>query len=283
MRRRWKLWLAFVLLTVLVGALVYPPSRYCLWGWLKFEPTYRGRPVTYWREAILALRSPPTRTGIKVELIDVFWAEVQQTWERHASPRANLHLLFEDSADSHAVLLELLEDPDPMVQGYAAQCLARHRPSEPGVTRRLLDRLLQMLEHPDYSVRMGACHVFSRLGPEAGDVLPRLRTLLQSEPRNTVRIVAACAITKIDPEDEESVRFLIAMVEQHKDPEKGNWMNAAQAAWVLQEINPPPREAVPALLEAARHNDRHLSNSAINALKKIDPEAAKKAGLMKND
>src|SRR5262245_27601154 len=46
MKRRWKLLAAFVLLTTFV---VWLEPRRVVWGWLRGEAFFRGRPTSYWR------------------------------------------------------------------------------------------------------------------------------------------------------------------------------------------------------------------------------------------
>jgi HEAT repeat protein len=49
----------------------------------------------------------------------------------------------------------------------------------------------------------------------------------------------------------------------------------AAAAYALGRIGPDARDAVPALLEMSRSDDAYARLAATQALKKIDPQAAK--------
>jgi HEAT repeat protein len=51
------------------------------------------------------------------------------------------------------------------------------------------------------------------------------------------------------------------------------------AAWALGEIGAAAKPAVPALIEALKDEDRDVQFRAAEALKRIDPEAAHKAGV----
>jgi hypothetical protein len=55
MKRRWRPWLALLLLLLLVSSLLLVPSvRWHVYGWLKGEAFYQGKPTSYWRERILS-------------------------------------------------------------------------------------------------------------------------------------------------------------------------------------------------------------------------------------
>ena len=98
-----------------------------------------------------------------------------------------------------------------------------------------------------------------------------------------VRLSAAKALWSISKEPAEVVPALAGLL-------GGKWSAAAHAGDLrrrfLQEvieslgrIGPQARAAIPSLLEKARDENRHVLESAIRALRQIDPDAATKAGL----
>jgi HEAT repeat protein len=54
---------------------------------------------------------------------------------------------------------------------------------------------------------------------------------------------------------------------------------AAAAARSLGQIGPAAKAAVSALIDALKDEDKDVRTAAAEALKKIDPEAARKAGV----
>jgi HEAT repeat protein len=54
-------------------------------------------------------------------------------------------------------------------------------------------------------------------------------------------------------------------------------------AWALGRIGPVAKDAVPVLLKAMKNGNQELQRSATEALRKIDPEAARKAAAQTKD
>ena len=48
-RRRWRLLLALTLLLLAGGLALVPGVRWPVYGWLRGEAFYQGRPTSYWR------------------------------------------------------------------------------------------------------------------------------------------------------------------------------------------------------------------------------------------
>jgi hypothetical protein len=119
----------FFFLAIVMAPLLVPGVRWRLWGTLRGESFYRGRPTSYWSREVSrcpktsdyrcslaglwhAPRVPATRVdGVKA----VFGLPHTVT-----SPRFPLR---DDDPSAVPVLIDLLKDPDPGVRMYAAESL----------------------------------------------------------------------------------------------------------------------------------------------------------------
>jgi HEAT repeat protein len=100
--------------------------------------------------------------------------------------------------------------------------------------------LIEALKDKDARVRAPAAIAFGAIGADAKAAVPVLIAALSTDPNNDVRRLAADS---------------------------------------LGLIGPDAKEAVPALLKALHADSRALRDSAAEALKRIDPRAAERAGL----
>jgi HEAT repeat protein len=143
-----------------------------------------------------------------------------------------------------------------------------------------------MLDHdPFLNARQAAARVLGFIGPDARLAAPALLRATKDKDSG-VRRCAFFALGRIQPDAEITVPVLVARLD---DPYPGaQW----QAALALGRYGPEARAAVPALLRTLATNKaralaagvdlpRHdIFNDAFrSALKKIDPEAAAKAGV----
>jgi HEAT repeat protein len=91
-----------------------------------------------------------------------------------------------------------------------------------------------------------------------------------------VRMVAASALQRVDPKTADKDEVIQALIGILKNPDD---QIAYRAPAVLGKLGNAASAAVPALIEAARGTNRLVSSAAASALKKIDPNAAKEAGV----
>ena len=129
------------------------------------------------------------------------------------------------------------------------------------------------LQDRDGTVRARAARALDLIGPVAQAAVPALVEAMRDREAR-VRVQAAEALWQV-ARDPASVAVL-AEVLREKDltPEDHRW--AAQA---LGRIGPPARAARPILTELTRAGDFVLRSTAADALQKIDPEAAREAGV----
>lgn len=120
-----------------------------------------------------------------------------------------------------------------------------------------------------------AAERLGEIGPPAKAAIPDLTRVLKNDDYG---LIAAHALWKITQQSEPTLSTAIRALEKkdaYRDPRK--------AIGILEEMGPQARPAVPALLEvhrSARMNAHDsLREEVENALRKIDPAAAKKAGI----
>lgn len=208
--------------------------------------------------------------------------------ERSDKGQANLHGAAKEKVDDDkepevkgrkfSDWVKQLKNGDQSERWYAVMALGEMGPKAiPALTEALKDK-------ESSTVRVWAAAGLRRNGKAAKNAVPQLEETLKDEIP-FVRIEAAKALWAIC-EHEAAVPTLIELV---KDKEPGYRWDAAEA---LGWIGPKAKAAVPALtnmlkdLGRAREDKpdgtvllRTVNIAARKALEKIDPEAAKKAGI----
>ncbi len=137
-------------------------------------------------------------------------------------------------------LTRALSDPSERVRCRAAQALG----ASGGAETEALRGLERALDDEAAAVRAAAAEGLGRWGPGAGSALPLLTTKKLSDRDTGVRVAAARSLWLIDDEGDQVVPVLIDAL---NDRSVG-W----QAPFVLGEIGPQARGAIPALVEALK-------------------------------
>lgn len=162
-----------------------------------------------------------------------------------------------------------LKDKDAEVRRKAALALAQMgKDAAPAVPD-----LAAVLQDEKPTVRVAAATALWRLGPIARDAAPAVIKVYQDvNQEDEVRMMAGFALGKIGAAHKDVVPTLI---ESLRGSEK------RQAVLILGQIGPDARAAVPELIKVYENSamDPTTSKRAAEALKKIDPEAAAKAGI----
>jgi HEAT repeat protein len=203
-------------------------------------------------------------------------------------------------------LTKALWDEDDTVRSAAAEALGRVGPDAKAATRALIAVLRSEELEPEPSV---AAEALGLIGPAAKEALPVLREKLK-HPDSYVRVCAALSLWNIDrdasgaaaaaaalddrrarvrvvaaetvwrtKESPRAVPVLLEVLRQswyrrsllEDDPANERYM----VARALGRIGPAAREALPELLDLLDASDPYLRATAAEALKRIDPEAAK--------
>jgi HEAT repeat protein len=138
--------------------------------------------------------------------------------------------------------------------------------AKPGV-----DALIQLLENGNHTQKVWAIGGLQRLGPEARGAVPTLVKALK-DPDRGVAYNAALALPYINPDSKEPIPLLIELLGEGF----GGRIDSAKA---LAQLGPHAKEAIPMLIAGLTDKYIPFRAAASEALKRIDPEAAAKAGV----
>lgn len=177
--------------------------------------------------------------------------------------------LGEIGPDAKAAVPDLLRMVEKDLHHYAPEaCLALWRIEKHPEAIPALIRILKT----DYSSEVGmAAYALGRIGPDARAAVPQLVATL-SNKESLVASQTALALWQI-AKHEKAIPTLIRLLTDENTTERYH------AAWRLQVIGPPAKEAVPALVKNLKDKADYVAPAAADALKAIDPEAARKAGI----
>ncbi len=181
---------------------------------------------------------------------------------------------------------------------FAAQCEAQ-------APAQSFEELLSALEASSEEARVEAAAKLAELGKDARAAAPALIKTL-GDPSPDARSVAAIALGQIGSDDEAIIAALLILLDdgQLRSDDVPVWAFAAQAlgqlgpksvprliaklsadnrtgrraaAIALHDIQPPPKEAVPALVSMLTQNDPESRIAAMYAIIGLDPKQAASA------
>jgi HEAT repeat protein len=216
-KRRRRLLGALAVLAVL-GTLGIPAVHWRLYGWIRREPFYQGRPASYFAAEIKRFFVAPGegrpassaeewgRVHLPPRVAYALWGDVLPPfdiggWKISGMEVVMIHYPPAPDPDSLPVLLALAGDSDARVQWCAAACLLHFEGKgvEPAVPS-----LMRMLDSPDPNVRYAAAWTLGSAGAAARPAVPRLRELLSDttyvDLRTRVADAATEALLGIDPD-----------------------------------------------------------------------------------
>jgi hypothetical protein len=165
-----------------------------------------------------------------------------------------------------AALTEALTDERAQVRAGAAAALCWIATEAPAT----IPALTEALQDQDIRVRRLSGLALARMGPGARSAVPALIGVLVDED-GRVRAAATTALARIGP---DAAAALVERLQKGKDAR----IRAAAAAALPAILGRPPT-VFPALIGAMKDSDAGVRAAAALALKKIDPKAAKKAGV----
>lgn len=134
--------------------------------------------------------------------------------------------------------------------------------------------LVKALRAGDSRVHQSAAISLGKIGPKAKDAVPELMKQFTSR-RVSIRPEAAYALWQIDGYEPGRQFLLDAM----KTTDKEKSSERSRTAWLLGKMTPPPKEAVALLITALKDPNLLVRDNAASALRSIDVEAARKAGV----
>ena len=215
-----------IVLAVSVAIIAGVPAwRMAALGYLNNERFYRGKPASYWSQALKSTAQPPP---------------------------PELAALKEGGAEAVPVLIDLLKAPDPAVRGKAAQVLGSIGPeAAPAVPA-----LSEALHDPDRDVRCRAARPWVTLAPRRAAVPSLIEALKDEEP---VRLDAIRALGRIGPDARPALPALLDVLVKEDEIIKKTLDKDRSVGPVtvhaLSQIVPVDRMSVPALIEALK--DEH--------------------------
>jgi HEAT repeat protein len=172
-------------------------------------------------------------------------------------------------------------------------------------SKAVVPELLHLLQNdPDGAVRVEAARALGKIGAGAQPACQALAAVLTAQGGgDTLRGEVAWALVRVAPDAPDTAAALHAAAADRSghvgvcaaaalgrigDVSKAVPALAARlsdrrvrdaAVQALYRIGPKARQALPALLAAAKDKDRLFRESVVMALKKIDPDAAARAGI----
>ncbi|WP_439621411.1 HEAT repeat domain-containing protein [Gemmata sp.] len=197
--------------------------------------------------------------------------------------------------------LEQLKSPDARTRYQAAKAIKEIGPD----AKAAVPLLVPLLKTSTPEEREMVAFAVGAVGPAAKDAVPALTDLLKDQP-SYVKYAAAVALGQIGPDAKAALPALTPLVEGRDD---FNRIGAAYANWQISgetktamfvllhtitavdhhtrgvtinrlgRMGPAAKEAVPALVTALKDANKDNQRAAAAALKLIDPEAAKAAGV----
>jgi hypothetical protein len=242
MKKRWLL--VPLLLFLLAGlALWLDPTR-ILWGLLRGEAFFDGRPTSYWSRELAKLgqrAGGPWATNYNIDRDGPRWWDSVSTGlglQLYSGP--NIEVVRGNDPKAVPVLCELAKDNNP----YVRWCVMRVLPDKATCT--------------DMEI-----------------IVPVLTTAL-ADPDFDVRMAAADNLSKLEGADVDSAIPVLIEALQHEQP----WMQV-KGVEALAALGPRAKPAVPALVQLWKDEDHVWSVLDLcgNTLKAIDPGAAAKAGV----
>jgi HEAT repeat protein len=273
-------------LIVIVAYGVYDPLfLHSVIGVLRRESFCQGRPASYWRQAFyeygdrLEGRSYPHYRLREQEFL--------------VRPNEELPLPKNDSS-SRNVLIQLSDDPQPLIRRLAVLSLGELGERDEGVVAALIRRL----DDDDALCRSMAAFTLRRIGPDGKPAVPHLRRLL-ADPDPNVRLQASKALYDLSRGDRSEilpvfsgiihckddvltvavVEFLMKMHEDRKDAslvplfvqaiESGERNACRWSISLLGEYGADAKPAIPVLRKCKDEGDSLLSILAEEALKQI--------------
>ena len=158
------------------------------------------------------------------------------------------------------ILIEALEDKDPIVVGNALEALSELGP-------KVLGRVDELLKNKD--LRYYALPLIARLGREAEPAVPALIDVLKDEPKDEEDVgfqrEVQFVLAAIGPDARGAVQALVTSLDSKHEG------IVASASFALGKIGPPARGAVPALRRNLKSLSLMVRLASIRALLEILP------------
>jgi hypothetical protein len=269
LKRRWQTWLILGILLIGLSFLL-PPVRWCMIGWVRSEAFFEGRPTSYWSREVAEIepefegdiwscpvRGPRNAYGGDGQM--TFWDEIKET----------IGIGYPPAALSGWQLLggEPGGGTDPEGIWFFIQ-----RTTDPAA----IPVLRELVKDQNAFVRFVALDYLHTAG--ADDVSMLTEALHDSD--REVRLLAALTLADRPPEERPLIVSILIEGLKHDS----SWAQSA-AVRALAGLGQAAKPVAPELTELLKWkgikfaDGRDAADLAADALKRIDPEAAAKAGI----
>jgi hypothetical protein len=149
--RRWSL-----LLVILAAFAVWLEPTRVVWGWLRGEAFYQGKPTSWWSREIQQWTSylwvegfPPEKTTRKVRVSAREPTSFEELLGRFVKlPEATWPTLLDGDPNGRPILQELLHDPSRFVRELAEEALSEGEPDQVPIER-------HVVPHSKFGIRLG--------------------------------------------------------------------------------------------------------------------------------
>jgi HEAT repeat protein len=165
------------------------------------------------------------------------------------------------------LLIDVLRDRGCQDRADAAEALGAIGPD----ACRAVPFLVAAVRDGGDGYRREAIEALGAMGRPTSEVRSALRSALRHQDVYT-RLSAARALCRLDHQDREAFGVLVQILEKH--PTSFTLMHDT-----LAELGPDAKAAVPWLRRALRYEEYETYRRAADLLRKIDPEAAARAGV----
>lgn len=168
-------------------------------------------------------------------------------------------------------LTQSLGDRAARVRARAAMSLGRIGPE----AQSAVPSLCELLRDPNGGVRLEALKALHSLDvPLSRELVPTLIQLMENDGGYAFRYSVPPLLAKLDPE-----AATVGLIRMFRDENKDVRAWASESVWRIGAQDTNARIIVPLLVEAMKDDDPRVRTAAAQALKRIDPEAAKTSGF----
>jgi len=120
-RRRLLRW--SLILVILAAVAVWLEPTRVVWGWLRGEAFYQGKPTSFWRGVIKRDLQTEPRLLLAKGLPPATWWDRCRQWIGEWFPETSSQRLITWDKEPIAVLQALAEDPNEKIAGFATDAM----------------------------------------------------------------------------------------------------------------------------------------------------------------
>jgi hypothetical protein len=232
------------------------------------EPYYKGQPLSRWLGAYnpeVTADLSGTDEAVRHIGTNAFPTLLRMLRASDSPLKARLiHL----NDRQNWVDVQIISAEDKNFEGAAAFRMlgADARNAVPGLIKIYEDKVSD-------ASKCATAYALGGIGPAAQEAIPALLQGLKANS-DDVRLMSISSLGEIHSKPESVVPELTKILH-----DQGTRRGRLDAAYVLGEFGTNARPAIPELIEMLKDQNKHIRELATNVMRKIDPEAAAKAGV----